>query len=227
MSTSHDIELIREDQTKILENQIRILAALNNLDAPLVMAVGTAAASASTAAASVNASLDVLERIAKDIRLLREKFYGVLASDVTGISVTQDGEKETPMASKFKVVSLKALAAAPRAATKQAAPKLGTTFGLVDTKPGTFTTMGLDSETPPVAVDISTLATQTVVSADPNVTAVVTGMSVALTSASGTSGTAQVTWTISANDGSFSFSFVGACPYSGGPITGVQITQVS
>lgn len=164
-----------------------------------------------------------LASIARDVRLAREKYHPVSA-DVADISVSQ--VKESSMASKYKVVCLKAPAAAPRVATK-ATPHLGTTFGLVDTKPGTFKTMGLDSEVPPVTVDISALATQTVVSADPNVTAVVTGMSVDLTSASGTSGTAQVTWTITANDGSFTFSFIGSVPYSGGPITGVQITQIT
>ncbi len=134
------------------------------------------------------------------------------------------------MASTFKVVALKKAAGMVQArkASKQASPKLGSTFAIIDGGQGVFQTMGLDSETPPVPVDISGIATQTATSADPNVTAVVAGMQTTLTAApGGGSGVAQVTWVVTANDGSFTFTFVGDVAYSGGAISGITITQVS
>ncbi len=88
--------------------------------------------------------------------------------------------------------------------------------------------MGLDSENPPVPVDISALATQTVTSADPNLTVAVSGMTATITAAAGgAAGVGQVTWVVTANDGSFTFTFIGDVTYSGGAISGIVVTQVS
>ncbi len=96
-----------------------------------------------------------LHKLAEDVNLIRLKYYGPLTSEVEGINVTQTGEN---MASKFKVVALKKSGLAQaRTATKQATPKLGSTFAITDGGQGVFTTMGLDSETPPQPVDISGL----------------------------------------------------------------------
>jgi len=168
-----------------------------------------------------------LASIATDVHLIRLK-YNPISSDVADISVTQKGE--TPMASKFKVSVLKKAAgmAKARAATKTATPHLGSSFVITDGGQGVFQTMGLDSENPPVPVDISALATQTVVSADPNLTVVVDGMTATITAAAGgAAGVGQVTWTVTANDGSFTFSFVGDVSYSGGAVSGIVVTQVS
>lgn len=176
---------------------------------------------------SLKSIAESLAEIAKDVHLIRLK-YNPVSSDVEDIAVSQ--KESIPMASKFKVSVLKKTAgmAQARAATKAAVPHLGSTFVITDGGQGVFQTMGLDSENPPVPVYISALATQTVVSADPNLTVTVDGMTATITAAAGgAAGVGQVTWTVTANDGSFTFSFIGDVSYSGGAVSGIVVTQVS
>lgn len=100
-------------------------------------------------------------------------------------------------------------------------------FVLLDGGQGSFTTLGTDSATPPNQVDISSVATETVTSDDPNLTVdAPVGMTVVLHAPASGSGTANVTFTATWNDASVGpFSFVAQVSYSGGAITGIVVVQ--
>ncbi len=102
-------------------------------------------------------------------------------------------------------------------------------FYIIDGGTGTFQVAGLDSSTPPQPVDISSIATLTVVSDDPNVVVTsVTGMTAVLTVApTAGKGTATVHFTATANDGSWVYTFDAQVAYDGGAITGITVTQTS
>jgi hypothetical protein len=169
-----------------------------------------------------------MDSLARDVRILREKYVGVESSEVTGIVVTQ--EKEVSMTQPKIMCLKKSGLATPRVSAAGAKPLLGNVFAIVDGGQGTFDVMGLDSETPPVPVDISSLANLTVVSADPKVTVDPIDPTKPMTAilraaAGGGTGAADVKFTATAKDGSFTFSFDAHVAYSGGAITGITVTQ--
>lgn len=164
-----------------------------------------------------------LASLAADVKLIRKKYAGIQPSDVTGITV----EKETLMGQKCSVTIVKKTNAMKAPVPHVKASLATGTFVLLDGGTGTFTTLGQDSATPPNQVDISTVATETVVSDDPKlVVGPVTGMAVTLTAPPSGTGTANVTFTATWNDGSVGpFTFVAVVSYSGGAITGITVIQ--
>lgn len=136
---------------------------------------------------------------------------------------------ESTMGTKTCKVMKKSGLPQARVATNAAKPKLGSTFAIIDEGNGVFTVTGLDSETPPQPVDISSLATLTVTSADPNlVPAAVVGMTDTIAApTAGAVGTGNVTFAATANDGSFTLTVVAAISYSGGAIQSIQVLQTS
>lgn len=171
-------------------------------------------------------AVNSLESLAADVKLIRKKEAGIQPDEATGINVSLS--KESIMATKASCTLVKASHSMKAAAKASVTTKLATgVFQLLDGGSGSFTTLGVDSATPPNQVDISGVATETVVSDDPNlVVGAVTGMTVVLTAPPTGAATANVTFTATWNDGSVGpFSFVAAVSYSGGAITGITVIQ--
>ncbi len=172
-----------------------------------------------------------LGQIAEDVHLIRLK-YNPLSSDVVGINVNavQQGEKMSVAMRAKSVTIVKKTALKGAIQAHKAGMKLDPgKFYIIDGGTGTFQVTGLDSATPPNPVDISGIATLTVVSDDPNITVTsVTGMTAVLTvnPASG-AGSGVVHFTATANDGSWTYTFDATVTYDGGTISGIVVTQTS
>lgn len=141
---------------------------------------------------------------------------------ISGITV-----KENEMTKCVCTVS-KSTASPKRKASKAGPVLTPGTFVLQDAGTGTFTVFGTDA-TPGDTVDISSVATLTPAPTSDNPSLTVsapTGMAVTISAPATGSGTGNVTFTATWNDGSVGpFTFVAKITYSGGAITGITVVQ--
>lgn len=130
------------------------------------------------------------------------------------------------MAQKAKCSVVKKTAGMKAAAIAGPTIRLATgVFQLLDGGSGTFTTMGVNQAGEQVAID--SVATETVTSDNPSlIVGTPAGMAVSLTPPTTGSGTAQVTWIATWNDGSVGpFTFTATVNWDGGKITGITVNQ--
>lgn len=172
--------------------------------------------------------LQVLQQILvvlKETNLTLAALLVLLKSEdqVSGITV-----KEGPMKSNCKVSIVKSSASPKRKASKGDPAAAPGTFVLQDAGTGTFTVFGTDA-TPGDLVDISAVASLTPAPTSDNPALTVsapTGMAVTISAPATGSGTGNVTFTATWNDGSVGpFTFVAAVTYNGGAITGISVVQ--
>lgn len=234
---------IAQDVAEIVKEQAAGLAAIGNIlpdinkdFTAVISAIATASVADQTGQKELQASLiglanllgsmaRVQKAMALDLLRIRLKVVGVFADDVEGIDVLKG---LIPMAQKAKctVVKAKVAAKAPRVASISAPAATPGVFTLLDAATGTFTTMGTDA-VPGDLVDISALATETVTSDNPALTmGAVAGMAVTFTAPATGSGSSNIVWTVTFNDGSVGpFTFSGVISWSGGAITGIVVNQ--
>jgi hypothetical protein len=139
---------------------------------------------------------------------------------IVGITV-----KENPLTQKAQCKIIKKSTTGQKAAQYGLKALSVGTFNLLDNGSGVFTTMGVDQSGN--QVDISSVATEAVESDNSAVTvSPPAGMAVTITAPATGTGTANLTFTATWNDGSVGpFTFVAVVNYDGGSITGITVVE--
>lgn len=164
-----------------------------------------------------------LESLATDVRLIRQKYAGILPSEATGITVVETHEDHAVAKAQCTVLKTTPAMKAPM-------PHVKTTlspgvFKLLDGGQGSFTTLGTNQAGE--QVDISSVATETAVSDNPSlIVDPPAGMTVIMHPPATGIGSANVLFTATWNDGSIGpFTFTAQVSWDGGAITGITVVE--